>query len=119
MQDVPQLLLLVAVVLTVVAVYLVERRERRKGLVSGARPALLVRVGQVLMLREAVEGFPRGTAVRIVAAVGPAADQTYAVELYLPACGTREFYASGLRLTVSGATLAESLPEFRSGTTFS
>ena len=95
-----------------------DRRERAKGRNGGDRRARRVRVGQILMLREATQGFPRGTAVKVVAAAGLAADSTCVVEPYRPSLdGTRRLDASGVRLTVAKAALAESLPEFSSGTT--
>jgi hypothetical protein len=71
------------------------------------------RVGQVFLLRLAVGEFPRGTPVKIVAAI--TADGTYAVEPYVAVRPSTELEASGARLTVGRDALAESLPEFRSG----
>jgi hypothetical protein len=70
-------------------------------------------VGQVFLLRLAVGEFPRGTPVKIVAAI--TADGTYAVEPYVADRRSTELVASGARLTVGREALAESLPEFRSG----
>ena len=70
-------------------------------------------VGQALMLRVAIGEFPRGTPVKIVAAI--TADGTYAVEPYVADRRSTELVASGARLAVGREALAESLPEFRSG----
>ena len=70
-------------------------------------------VGKVFLLRLAVGEFPRGTPVKIVAAI--TADGTYAVGPYIADRRSTELVASGARLTVGREALAESLPEFRSG----
>jgi hypothetical protein len=75
----------------------------------------LIRPGQVLMLREAVGGFPRGTPVKVLR-VWNTDDPTLVVEPYLSVAQVSELVPSGVRLTVGRAVLAESLPEFRSGT---
>lgn len=75
----------------------------------------LTRPGQVLMLREAVGGFPRGTPVKVIR-VWNTDDATFVVEPYLSVPQGSDLAASGVRLTVGRSVLAESLPEFRSGT---
>ncbi|MGD0409842.1 MAG: hypothetical protein ABSB34_12760 [Candidatus Limnocylindrales bacterium] len=78
----------------------------------------LTRPGQVLMLREAVSGFPRGTPVKVISVLNTD-DPTFVVEPYLSVPHSNDLAASGVRLTLSHSVLAESLPEFRSGTMIS
>lgn len=78
----------------------------------------LIRPGQVLMLREAVGDFPRGTPVKVIS-VWDTDDPTFVVEPYRSVPQGNELAASGMRLTVGQSVLAESLPGFRTGTMIS
>jgi hypothetical protein len=78
----------------------------------------MIRPGQVLMLREAVGDFPRGTPVKVIT-IWNTDDPTFVVEPYRPVPQSNDLAASGVRLTVGQSVLAESLPEFRSGTMIS